>query len=60
MAKRTVVRKGKPVGRYGQFILRGNPVRDASKVLCLVSQGTMDTNPNKYFSIKRNNSLPRL
>jgi len=58
MDKRTTIRKGNPVGNYGQFILGGNPVRDANKVLCLVSQGTMATIPNQDFRTKRHYALP--
>jgi len=50
MAKRTTTRKRNPVRKYGQFILGGNLVQDANKVLCLVSMATI---PNQDFSIER-------
>ena len=60
MAKGIVTRKGKPVGNYSQFILRGNLVQDNSQVLCLVSQGPMATIPNQDSGTKRNYALPVL
>lgn len=37
MAKGKVMRERKSIGSYDQFIPRGNPLQDASKVLHIVS-----------------------
>jgi len=60
MAEEAATRKGKPIGKYGQFLHGGNPVQDANNVLCLIPQGTMATIPDKDPSTKRNYALPRL
>lgn len=38
MAEEVSIRKGKPFGRYGQFIHGGNAVQDARKVIFLIPQ----------------------
>ena len=60
MAKEVITRKGKPIGNYGQFIHGGNPVQDASKVICLIPQGIMATIPDKDPSTKRNYAFRRI
>ncbi len=60
MAKEAATRKGEPIGNYGQFVQVGNLVQDASKVLCLVPQGTMVTILDKNPGTKRKYALPRL
>ena len=51
MAKEIVTRKGRPIGKYGQF--GGNLVQDASKFVCHVPQGTMVTVPDQDPNTER-------
>lgn len=62
MAKEEAMRKGMPIGNYGQFIHRGNPMQDSNNVIFLIPQEKMAsaTIIDKDPSTKKNYTFPRL
>jgi len=59
MAKEATIGEGEPIGNYGKSLHGGTPMQDASKIICLIPQRTMDVVSDKDPCTKRNYAFPR-